>query len=239
MPARIKREILDYFPNALIVDGFGQTEMAPVTTLKVDADPGTIRERSVGTLLQGLEVKIVNDHGEEVDGQAVGELWYRGPSVMKGYFRDEEKTREVLDADGWFHSGDLAYRGEDGEIYTVERKQECINSGGEKIFPQEVEEILLTHPGVEEACVIGVPDEDWGESVRAVVVPRSGAGLTAEELIQWCRGRMAGYKKPKSVVFAPSLPISPVGKILRKQIKDAYGVPSPPPDGTCGPAAPA
>jgi len=227
MPAGAKREILTYFPNALIVDGFGQTEMAPVTTMKVDADADTVKERSVGTLLQGLEVRIVNDPGEEVPDGQVGELWYRGPNVMKGYFRDEAKTAEVLDADGWFHSGDLAYRGPDGEIYTVERKKECINSGGEKIFPQEVEEILLTHPAVDEVCVIGVPDEEWGESVRAVVVARPGEALTPERLMDWCTGRMAGFKKPRSVVLCPSLPTSPVGKVLRARIRELYGTATP------------
>jgi acyl-CoA synthetase (AMP-forming)/AMP-acid ligase II len=227
MPAAYKREILEFFPNALIVDGFGQTEMAPVTTIKVDADLHTVRERSVGTLLQGLEVKIVNDQGEESSAGDVGELWYRGSSVMKGYFHDPEKTGEVLDPDGWFHSGDLAFRGDDGELYTVERKKECINSGGEKIFPQEVEEILLRHPAVEEVCVLGVPDEEWGESVRAVVVPRDGEELTAEELINWCTGKMAGFKKPKSVFFTRSLPMSPVGKILRAKIRETYGHPNP------------
>ena len=228
MPADAKREILNYFPNALIVDGFGQTEMAPVTTMKVDADAETVKERSVGTLLQGLEVRIVNDRGEEAGQGEVGELWYRGRSVMKGYFRDEAKTAEVLDADGWFRSGDLAYRGEDGEIYTVERKKECINSGGEKIFPQEVEEILLTHPAVDEVCVIGVPDEEWGESVRAVVVVREGEGVTPEGLMDWCKGKMAGYKKPRSVVFCSSLPTSPVGKVLRARIRELYGTPTAP-----------
>jgi len=225
MPANSKREILSFFPNALIVDGFGQTEMAPVTTMKVDADPESVKERSVGTLLQGLEAKIVNDQGEESSEGQVGELWYRGPSVMKGYFRDEEKTAEVLDADGWFHSGDLAFRGEDGEIYTVERKKECINSGGEKIFPQEVEEILLTHPCVDDVCIIGIPDEEWGESVRAVVVVRDGKDLSSKELIDWCKGRMAGFKKPRSVLFCPSLPTSPVGKVLRARIRELYGAP--------------
>ena len=225
MPAEYKRGILEYFPNALVVDGFGQTEMAPVTTLKVDAEPDTVKDRSVGKLLDGLEARIVNDQGEEVMDGEVGELWYRGPSVMKGYYRDEEKTREVLDADGWFHSGDLAFRGEDNEIFTVERKKECINSGGEKIFPQEVEEILLKHPQVDEVCIIGVPDEDWGETVRAVVVTGSGEELTRDEIVEWCRGKMAGFKKPKSVVFTSSLPTSPVGKVLRARIKELYGNP--------------
>lgn len=223
MPGKYKRGILTAFPNALLLDGFGQTEMAPVTTFKVDADQTTVRDRSVGRLLDGLEIKIVDEEGDEVPDGQVGELWYRGPTVMKGYFGDEVKTREVLSADGWFRSGDLAYRGLDGEIYTVERKKECINSGGEKIFPQEVEEVLLTHPGIAEACVIGVPDEEWGEAVRAVVVPKEGANLSEKEVIDWCREKIAGYKKPRSVVIVSSLPASPVGKILRAQVRAAHG----------------
>ena len=226
MPGKYKKKILEQFPNALLLDGFGQTEMAPVTTFKVDADPDTVKDRSVGRLLEGLEVRIVNEQGEEVPDGEPGELWYRGQSVMKGYYKDETKTLEVLGADGWFHSGDLAYRGADGEIYTVERKKECINSGGEKIFPLEVEEIMSKHPQVDEVCVIGVPDEDWGETVRAVVVPKEDEKPAADEIIEWCKGRMAGFKKPKSVVFAESLPLSPVGKLLRARIKELYGQPA-------------
>ncbi len=225
MPGTYKKTLLQRFPNALLLDGFGQTEMAPVTTFKVDAEPETVRDRSVGELLKGIEVRIVDEHGEEVPDGQVGELWYRGKSVMKGYYKDEAKTREVLSADGWFHSGDLAYRGPDGEIYTVERKTECINSGGEKIFPLEVEEVILKHPMVDEVCVIGAQDDDLGEAVRAVVVPKKGTHPTPEEIIEWCRGKMAGYKKPRSVVFVERLPLSPVGKILRARIKELYGGP--------------
>ena len=226
MPAKYKRGILASFPNALVVDGFGQTEMAPVTTFKIDAEAETVKERSVGRLLEGLEVKIVDEQGEEVPDGEVGELCYRGRSVMKGYFGDELKTREVLSADGWFRSGDLAYRGMDGELFTVERKKECINSGGEKIFPQEVEDVLLAHPKVQEACVIGVPDEEWGESVRAVLLLRPGETMSEEEAVEWCRGKMAGYKKPRSVFFVSSLPTSPVGKVLRTQVREIYGHPA-------------
>jgi len=227
MPGKYKRLILEHFPNALLLDGFGQTEMAPVTTFKVDAEPETVKDRSVGALLEGIEARIVDEHGEEVPDGQVGELWYRGKSVMKGYYKDESKTRQVLSADGWFHSGDLAYRGPDGEIYTVERKTECINSGGEKIYPLEVEEILLKHPKVDEVCVIGAQDEDLGEAVRAVIVPKKGEHPTEEEIVQWCKGKMAGYKKPRSVVFVERLPLSPVGKILRAKIKERYGGPPP------------
>jgi len=143
---------------------------------------------------------------------------------MKGYYKDPEKTKLVIDENGWFHSGDLAYRGPDGEIYTVERKKACINSGGEKIFPLEVEEVILDHPKVDNVCVIGVPDEEWGETVRAVVVPKKGVmELTQGEIIEWCIGKIASYKKPRSVVFTKELPLSPVGKVLRAKIKELYG----------------
>lgn len=221
--AKYKKRMLGVFPNALILDAFGQTEMAPVATIKVDGEASEVKDRSVGKLLSGIELRIVNDKGEDAKDGEVGELWYRGASVMKGYYRDEEKSRQVIDAEGWFRSGDLAYRGEDGEIYTVERKGECINTGGEKVFPLEVEEIIQKHPQVADICVIGVPDEDWGEAVRAVIVLKKGAEVTEAEIIEWCKGQMASFKKPKSIVFAQSLPLSPVGKIQRAQVKKSYG----------------
>lgn len=223
LPGKYKKRMLEVFPNALVLDAFGQTEMAPITTIKVDGETSGVRDRSVGKLLSGLELRIVNDKGEEVKVGEVGELWYRGPTVMKGYYKDEEKSRQVIDPEGWFRSGDLAYRGEDGEIYTVERKGECINTGGEKVFPLEVEEIIQRHPQVAEICVIGVPDEKWGEAVRAVIVLQEGAEATETEIIEWCRGQMASYKKPKSIIFAQSLPLSPAGKIQRAQVKNTYG----------------
>ena len=144
---------------------------------------------------------------------------------MKGYYGDEEKTQRTIDEDGWLHSGDLGYV-KDGELYTIERKKECINTGGEKVFPLEVEEIILEHPAVENVCVIGVPDEDWGSIVRAVVIKKRGKDVTAQEIMDFCKGKIAGYKKPRSVVFADEFPISPVGKVLRAKIREKFGKPS-------------
>ena len=141
---------------------------------------------------------------------------------MKGYYKEPDKTAEVM-RNGWLYSGDLAYFDEDGEIRVVERKKECITSGGEKIFPLEVEEILHTHPKIKDVCVIGVPDDTWGSIVRAVVVLKEGEEATEEEIIEWCKGKMAGYKKPKSIVFADSLPVSPVGKVQRSRVKEIHG----------------
>ncbi len=226
MQAKYKKLILRHFPNAMVLDAFGQTEMAPVTSIKLSAEEEKVQDRSVGKPLAGIEVRIVNEEGIDVPDGEIGEIWYRGPTLMKGYYKDEEKTKLAIDAQGWFHSGDLAYRGPDGEIYTVERKKECINSGGEKIFPLEVEEVILDHPKVDNCCVIGIPNEEWGETIRAIVVPKKGVmDLTEGEIIEWCKGKIASYKKPRSVVFTRDLPLSPVGKVLRAKIKELYGKP--------------
>lgn len=222
--ASIKKEILQFFPNALIIDVFGQTEMAPAASVKIDGEESTIRDRSVGKIVTNVEVKIIDDDGNEVPEEVVGEILYRGGSVMKGYYGDEKKTAETIDSDGWLHSGDLGYL-KDGELYTIERKKECINTGGEKVFPLEVEEVLMEHPCVEDVCVIGVPDEDWGSTIRAVIIAKEGTEPTAEEIMEFCKVRMAGYKKPRSVVFAKEFPISPIGKVLRAKIREMYGEP--------------
>ncbi|MHA1377393.1 MAG: AMP-binding protein [Candidatus Helarchaeota archaeon] len=222
--AKVKKQILKYFPNTLLLDVFGQTEMAPAASVKIDGEESTIRDRSVGKLVSNVEVKIIDDSGKEVPEGTTGEICYKSSAVMKGYYGDKEKTAKTIDEDGWLHSGDLGYL-KDGELYTIERKKECINTGGEKVFPLEVEEIIIEHPCVEDVCVIGVPDEDWGSTVRAVVILKEGKSATSEEIMEYCKGKMAGYKKPRSVVFADEFPISPVGKVLRQKIREMYGKP--------------
>ncbi|MHC1590920.1 MAG: class I adenylate-forming enzyme family protein, partial [Candidatus Helarchaeales archaeon] len=222
--AKVKKQILKYFPDVLIIDVFGQTEMAPAASVKIDGDESTLRDRSVGKVVPNIEIKIVDENGNEVPEGVTGEIYYRGPSVMKGYYGDNEKTAATIDEDGWLHSGDLGYF-KDGELFTVDRKKECINTGGEKVFPLEVEEVIIEHPAVKDVAVIGVPDEEWGSIVRAVVIPEEGAKVTEQEIIDWCKGKIAGYKKPKSVVFVKEFPLSPVGKVLRQKIRDLYGKP--------------
>ncbi|NVM54875.1 MAG: acyl--CoA ligase [Candidatus Helarchaeota archaeon] len=218
-----KKQLLHFFPNALCFDGFGLTEMSPLTTVKLDGDVEEVKERSIGKLLAGIECRIVNENGEDCKEDEIGELWYRGPTLMKGYYGDDQKTKEAIDEEGWFHSGDLAYRDKDGEIYIVERIKECINSGAEKIFPLEVEEVILDNPKVDNVCVIGVPDEEWGESVRAVVIPKKDKTLNEQEIINWCKGKIASYKKPKSVLFTKTFPLTPVGKVQRAKVKKIFG----------------
>ena len=219
-PASLKKQILELFPRTVVVDAFGQTEMTPVTAFRIDADAERVEDRSVGKAI--VEAKIVDEQGHAVPHGEIGEILYRSNTVMKGYYKDEEKTREVLE-DGWFRSGDLGYFDDNSEIRTVDRKQECINTGGEKVFPLEVEEIIREHPKVDDVSVIGIPDPQWGSSIRAVVVLKDGATAAAEEIIDFCRGQMAGYKMPRSVVFVNEIPRSPVGKMLRQQVKALYG----------------
>ena len=219
-PAPLKRKIFAAFPGVVIADGFGQTEMTPVTSFRFDFSPATLKDHCVGKPV--VETRIVDEQDRDVKRGEIGEIIYRSGSVMKGYFNEPDKTAETV-RDGWLYSGDLGYFDSDGDLRIVERKKECISSGGEKIFPHEVEEILLDHPDIQQVCVIGVPDEKWGQSVRAVVVLNSGAQVTAEAVMAHCEGRMAGYKKPRSVIFAPSLPISPVGKVQRREVKENFG----------------
>jgi acyl-CoA synthetase (AMP-forming)/AMP-acid ligase II len=219
-PVHLKKQILELFPNAMIIDAFGQTEMTPVTSFRVDADPSRIQERSVGKSI--VEVRVVDEKGEDLPRGEAGEILYRSSTVMKGYYKDEEKTREVME-DGWFRSGDVGYLDESGEIRVVDRKKECINTGGEKVFPLEVEEIINRHPKVEDVCVVGVPDEEWGNTIRAVVQRKAGAELDDQEIRDFCRSELAGYKIPRTVVFVDELPRSPVGKMLRQTVRELYG----------------
>ncbi len=218
----IKRKIFAKFPNVVMLDMLGQTEMTPVTTFRIDASPDSLTERSLGKSI--VDMKVIDEIGNEVPQGEIGELAYKSSWIMKGYYKDEEKTAESMH-EGWFKSGDLGYIDENGELRLVDRKKECINTGGEKVFPLEVEEVLHGHPKIEEVCVIGVPDPEWGNTIRAIIQPIPGETLDPEEVKEFCKGKIAGYKAPRSVVIAEELPISPAGKMLRAKIKEQYGNP--------------
>ena len=217
-----KKQILKDLPNAILVDAFGQTEMAAISSLKIDIDATQIKHGSVGKLSPGTEAKIVKEDGAECEEGEIGEIYYRGKTIMKGYYGDKEKTSRTIDENGWLHSGDLGYI-KNEELFTVDRKGECINTGAEKVFPIEVEEILHEHPAIKDVCIIGIPSDKWGNTVKAVIVLKEGSSLTEEELKEWTVGKMAGYKKPRSVVFIDEMPISPVGKVQRGKIRKMYG----------------
>ncbi len=221
MPASMKKEILKRFPNTVLVDGYGQTEnigAAIYSFLTVDDIP-KITEGYIGQPISGVEMRVVNAEGEDVTPGEVGEAIYRSPSLMSGYHGDDTKTEESFDG-SWFHTGDLFRIDEEGNYYYVDRKSEVIFSGGEKVFPAEVEEIICQHPKVEIAVIIGIPDRVWGEIVRAFVVPASGQEITPDEITDWCSGKMASYKRPREIVIKQTLPIAEDGKIIRSALKD-------------------
>lgn len=176
---------------------------------------------SVGWAYPYCQVRIVDEKDEDLPPWEVGEIIGRGDNVMKGYWRLPDATKETL-RNGWLHSGDLGLFTDDGEIHVVDRKKDMILSGDENIYPAEVEEVLYSHPSILEAAVIGVPDAKWDETVKAIVVLKEGARATAEEIIEYCKGRLSSYKKPTSVDFVDQLPRNPSGKVLKTELRKSY-----------------
>lgn len=219
-PVEVKKRLMKYFPNAEFYDVFGQTETSAGTTMLLPED--TIRKTdSVGKPLMNVEVRVVDDNMNDVPIGEIGEIVYRGPNVMKGYYKNEEATAEAFKG-GWFHSGDLVKMDEEGFVYVVDRKKDMIISGGENIYPAEIEEVLHKHDAILEAAVIGVPDEKWGENVKAYIVLKEGKQLDEKEVINFCLEYLASYKKPKFVEFIDELPRNASGKILKRVLRDEY-----------------
>lgn len=218
LPGETKRRLETFFPNISgIYDVYGCTEAAPsITTLK--AEHSMRKHGSVGKPLPFLQIRIVDEADRPVPPGTVGELICRGPNVMKGYHGLPEATREAL-RDGWLHTGDMARMDEEGFIYIVDRKSDMINSGGENISPREVEEVLLTHALIDDAAVVGVAEDVWGEAVRAFVVKQKGAALSETDVIEHCKRNLASYKKPKYVSFVDEIPRNPSGKILKTKLR--------------------
>ncbi len=217
MPVSVKREIMSRFPNAGVVDTFGQTEMAPcATTLK--AKDALLKEGSVGLPLANVEVRVVDDQMNDVAVGEVGEIVYRGSSMFKGYYKNPVETQEAFRG-GWFHSGDMVLLDEEGFIYVKDRKKDMLISGGENIYPAEVEEILYGHSKIMETAVIGVPDAQWGESVKAFIVLKEGQGMTQEEVVEYCTQHLARYKRPRYVEFINALPRNAAGKVLKRELR--------------------
>jgi acyl-CoA synthetase (AMP-forming)/AMP-acid ligase II len=180
---------------------------------------------SIGKPLPDVEVKIVDEEGKTLPVMEVGEIVARGPRVMTGYWRDEQKTSQVMTVDGWLRTGDQGWMDEEGYIYLAGRGDDMIIRGGENISPEEVENVLHSYPKVEEAAVIGISDPEWGQQPRAVVVLKEGESATVEEIMEFCQSKLAGFKRPRSVVFVDSLPRNPMGKVLRRKLREEYGQP--------------
>ena len=229
MPPERIREAIDIF-GPVLMQSYGLTEASSgITCLSkndhlIDEEPKALKRlASAGLPIIECEVRIVNAHGDDVKPGEVGEIVERGEDTMMGYWKDPELTAETL-RDGWVHSKDMATVDEDGYIYIVDRKFDMIISGGFNIYPSEVESALYEHPAVFEAVAIGVPDDQWGESVKAVVVLREGMRATEEELINHCKTRISSYKKPKSIEFVAEVPKNPNGKILRRKLREKFWV---------------
>ena len=204
-------------------EAFGQTEMAPTTTLLV---PSAVLDKpdSVGRPVIDVMTKVVDPQtGEEVAQGEIGQVCYKGPTRFQGYYNMAEKTAEVVDEDGWFHSGDLVRQDEDGYVYFVGRSDDMIVSGGENIYPAEIEEVLHEHEAVAEAAVVGVPDETWGERVKAAIVLHDGYDLTAAEVQDYVDARLADFKKPREVLVLGALPRNPTGKVLKSELDEPEG----------------
>jgi acyl-CoA synthetase (AMP-forming)/AMP-acid ligase II len=225
VPMELKRRLLALFPNAGLGETYGMTESAAtIATLK----PRHVLEKmaSVGKPFVNVEVFLADETGAAAACGETGEILARGPNVMKGYYKDPDETERTLKG-GWLHTGDLGRLDSEGFLYIVGRKKDMIISGGENIFPIEIEEVLYAHPKILEAAVIGVPDPDWGERVHAVISPKKGEHMSEAEVIDFCRDRIAGFKRPRSVEFVESLPKSPVGKILKRVLREKWGRPGP------------
>jgi len=207
---------------------YGLTEMAqPITYLGPEdhivdgTDAQMKRLSSAGRPAMGVELRVVDPDGGRVKPGEIGEIVLKSNKLFKAYWKMPEETAAAF-KDGWFYTKDMATVDEDGFVYIVDRKSDMIISGGFNIYPREVEEVIMAHPGVAETAVIGVPDDIWGEAVKAFVVPREGVKLSEEEVIQYCREKLAGYKKPKSVDFVEEIPKNLYGKINRRALKEIF-----------------
>jgi acyl-CoA synthetase (AMP-forming)/AMP-acid ligase II len=213
--------------GSIFVQAFGQTEANSITALgkedhRVTGSEKEIRRLgSAGKPIPNGKVRIVNDRDEDVAIDEVGEVVVRSPGMMTGYWKMPEET-EATFKNGWLHTGDMARRDEDGYFYLVDRKKDVIISGGENIYSKEIEDVLYLHPAVSEAAVIGVPDEKWGEAVKAIIVLKRGMKAAEEEIIDFCKEHLASWKKPKLVEFWEELPKNPGGKIMKASIREKY-----------------
>jgi acyl-CoA synthetase (AMP-forming)/AMP-acid ligase II len=212
----LKDKLARLFPRANIFDLYGLTEASPGVTILRPHDPPE-KSASVGKPMMSVKIKVVDEEGRELPPGKSGEIICRGPNVMKGYYNDPAATQEVL-KEGWLYTGDVGRIDQDGYLYLTGRKKELIISGGDNIYPAEVEAVLHRHPLVLEAAVIGIPDAYWGESVKAVVVPKPGNTLNEKEVIEYCKSQLAKYKTPRSVDFVASLPKNAAGKVVKGEL---------------------
>ena len=225
MPLELLKEAVRTMPNAGFLQAYGMTETAGTISILPPEDhvlEGNERMRSAGKAVPGAEIEVRGPDNKEVPLGEIGEVCVRSPSNTAGYWQLPEATRDTIDEDGWLHTGDAAIMDDDGYIYIQDRIKDMIISGGENVYPAEVENAIFGHPAVAEVAVIGVPSERWGEEVKACVVCKPGQSVEEGDIIAYARERVAAFKAPKSVDVIPEMPRNPSGKILRRQLREPY-----------------
>ncbi len=215
MPVEVMKRFEEKF-KVVILEGYGLSETSPVASFNQLDKPR--KAGSIGLPIWGVEMKIVDHEDNEVPQGKTGEIVIRGHNIMKGYYKRDEANDEVFRT-GWFHSGDIGYVDEDGYYYIVDRVKDMIIRGGFNVYPREVEEVLMTHPDISLAAVIGVPHEEYGEEVAAYVIPQTGANINEADVIAWAKQEMAAYKYPRHVEIVKTLPLGPTGKILKTELR--------------------
>ena len=216
LPVEVHKEFQKRF-GVTILEGYGLSETSPVASFSPYGEAP--RVGSIGMPIPGVEMKLINDDWSDVpDGpDAIGEIAIKGHNIMKGYY-DRPEATEASIQDGWFRSGDLGKKDEDGYYYIVDRSKDMIIRGGFNVYPREIEEVLMTHEAVSLAAVIGVPHDSHGEEIKAVVIRNAGVEVTEDELVAWGKEQMAGYKYPRIVEFVDALPMTATGKILKREL---------------------
>jgi len=221
LPPEIMRQIIERLPTMKMSMAFGQTETAAQGTTACHEDffrfPGTVGKP--GKTASSLDVRILDADGNDVPVGQAGEIVYSGPGIMKEYYNNPTATAEAFKG-GWFHSGDLVRQDEEGYIYVLDRLKDMIISGGENIYPAEIENVLYSHPKILDAAVVGIPDPDWGEAVKACIVLKQGQTMTEAEVIAFCKEQLASYKKPRVVQFMDVLPRNTAGKVLKTALRE-------------------
>lgn len=217
MPVEVMRAF-DAKYNVNILEGYGLSETSPVASFNVLDRPK--KPGSIGVPIDFVELRLIDERGNEVkDTETAGEIMIKGVNVMKGYYKNQEATKAVMTDDGWFATGDIAVRDEDGYYTIVDRKKDMVIRGGYNVYPREIEEVLYQHDAIAEAAVIGIPDERLGEELEAVVALKPNMAATEQEIIEFCKAKLAAYKYPRIVKIIPSLPKGPTGKILKRKLR--------------------
>ncbi|WP_408897994.1 long-chain-fatty-acid--CoA ligase [Nocardioides sp. R1-1] len=217
LPVEVHHQFEERF-GVVILEGYGLSETSPVASFSRLGSP--VRVGSIGTPIPGVEMKLIDPDGwdEITDPDGIGEIAIKGHNIMKGYYKRPEATAEAINDEGWFRSGDLGRKDADGWYYIVDRSKDMIIRGGFNVYPREIEEVLLTHPAVSLAAVIGVPHDSHGEEIKAFVILKPGASATSDEIVAWSKEQMAAYKYPRIVEIVESLPMTATGKILKREL---------------------